>query len=63
MTSAEVAKEVTPMGERPEAPATGGGPSASPASFLAAAAALAAMDEDSQPARRSRRIRKVPSLS
>ncbi|WP_051826649.1 hypothetical protein [Kitasatospora aureofaciens] len=33
------------MGERPEAPATGGGPPAGPASFLAAAAALATMDE------------------
>ncbi|MGW2378461.1 type III effector protein, partial [Kitasatospora sp. NPDC001683] len=33
------------MRERPEAPVTGGGPPTGPASLLAAAAALAAMDE------------------
>ncbi|MFD4395531.1 type III effector protein [Kitasatospora sp. NPDC058478] len=42
------------MGKRPDVPATGGGPPTGPASFLAAAAALAAIDDAVRTARNTR---------
>ncbi|MGC0318524.1 hypothetical protein [Kitasatospora acidiphila] len=42
------------MGERPDAPTTGGGPPTGPASFLAAAAALAAIDDAVRTAQNTR---------
>ncbi|GGV24127.1 hypothetical protein GCM10010495_44810 [Kitasatospora herbaricolor] len=45
---------MTSKGKRPDAPATSGGPPTGPASFLAAAAALAAIDDAVRTARNTR---------